>query len=162
MFSYIHETSITVSNADYAKLPEADQTRCEAKSDKSGYWLRIPTEMNLPETSEEIADLCEGMLDKQTEMRFGEKTVVYPTWFKYAVVGWKLEINQSVQRDRKDGSKTEIRAKTTRWYAMQGATATMDLIDRLGAATTPSLAKAKDVWLDELYEKNAAAIDALK
>lgn len=147
MFSFNHVTSITVTAAEYAKLSPEQQAKCELKSDKTTYYMRIGTTISLPETADEIKAVCDKMTEI-VEMSFDKHDVKYPQWFAHTVVGWKLSINQSVQADYRNGSKTSQRAETLKWYCEGSAERTMEYMQMAMAATTPALAKARDAWLD--------------
>lgn len=155
MFSFNHVTSITVSADEYAKLPAEQQAKCELKSDKKSYYLKIGTTIELPSDGTELETTCDEMSDL-VECKYGETTVQYPVWFKHLVTGWKLDINQQVQADYRSGSKTEQRAATISWYCSGSPERTQEFMQRCMAAMTPALAKAKDAWLDDLTTQRLA------
>lgn len=160
MFSFNHVTSITVTADEYAKLSPEQQAKCELKSDKKSYYMRIGTTMSLPDDNESdiegLVEFVETLPGGDVEMTFGDKKITYPTWFKYLVVGWKLEVNQNVQADYRSGSKTEQRAATISWYCTGSPERTQEFMQKAIAASTPTLAKAKDAWLDALTVERLA------
>lgn len=155
MFSFNHVTSITVSADEFAKLSPEQQAKCELKSDKKSYYLKIGTTIQLPSDGSELENTCDDMSDL-VECKYNETTVSYPVWFKHLVTGWKLDINQQVQADYRSGSKTEQRAATISWYCTGSAERTQEFMQKAIAASTPTLAKAKDAWLDALTVERLA------